>query len=120
MFTDTTRLIAASELVAVLLSVLSGVIISTLCVWAWWRSSRGVFLLLALGTVAFLYVNAFTAVVLFFGLSHLKLIPVNALQPLYAAQAVFGFVGTVLSFFGIFFLVRLALLACPANRLTKR
>jgi hypothetical protein len=104
----------------VLLSVLSGIIIAALCVWAWWRSSRGVFLILAFGTVAFLYVNAFTAVVLFFGLSHIRLIPVNVLQALYAAQAVFGFVGTVLSFFGIFFLVRLALLACRPNRLTNR
>ena len=120
MSTDTTRLIATSELMVVLLSVLSGITISTLCVWAWWRSSRGVFLVLAFGTVAFLYVNAFTAVVLFFGLSHIRLIPVNALQSLYAAQAVFGFFGTVLSFFGIFFLVRLALLARPANRLTNR
>jgi hypothetical protein len=120
MSTDTSRLIATAELMVVLLSVLSGIIIAALCAWAWWRSSRGVFLILAFGTVAFLYVNAFTAVVLFFGLSHIRLVPVNVLQPLYAAQAVFGFVGTVLSFFGIFFLVRLALLACPPSHLTNR
>jgi hypothetical protein len=109
---DFTNLVAAVELAVVCLAIILGVVIAFVFFRAWWRSNKGVFLLLLFGYIATVCVNTFTAVVLFFSVSHIRLVPADAVQPLYAAQAVFAFIGVVLSFIGNLLVVRLALLAC--------
>jgi hypothetical protein len=87
---DFGRLVVTAEFLVVVLAVLSGLILAAVFFRAWLRSRKGAFLLLCTATIANVYVNIFTGAVLLFGIAHIRIIPIAAFDPLYAAQAVFG------------------------------
>jgi hypothetical protein len=109
------RLIATAEFCVIVLATISCAVLSVLLLWAWWRSAKFTFLLLAFAELAFLYVNAFTGIVFCAQLFHTFLLPPVVFDPLYAGQALFGFIGTVVGFVATVALVRLALIACSRS-----
>jgi hypothetical protein len=112
---DFARIVATAQFCVILLSAISCVVVGVFLCWAWWRSRKLSFVLLALANFAFLYVNLLTAVVFYAQLFHRTLLPLAVFDPLYAGQAFFGFIGTVLGFISIFPVVRLALIACSRD-----
>ena len=96
---------------AALLAFLNIALVAVLS-YAYWRSRRGLFLLLLAGNLADLYMNAFAMVIAIYGATHLRLFSPPTMRVLSSFYMFVGATGGVLSFIGTILLVRLGLSRC--------
>jgi len=106
------KLLHSAEFAGAALLTLLDTVLVAVFIYAYWRSRKGLFLLLTVGNLTSLYMNAFAMVVAIYGATHVRLFSPPTIRVLTSLYMFVGASGGVLSFIGTVLLVRFALSRC--------
>lgn len=111
---DFITLLQSAAFACTALLALFDVALIAIFLYAYGRSRRVLFLLLAVANLAFLYMNALAMVIAIYDATHVRLVSPPIMRVLSSVYVFVGAFGGVLSFIGTIFLIRLALSRCDA------